>query len=93
MTITTPRAGYLRSSENTTEAERQEAHEVRHLSKLEAADPRGFDWEDERREIDRLSYGLGARNSGLVTKPSFEELYDAMLAEDLSTYDADGQVR
>lgn len=77
---------FKRSSENTGEAEAQAAHESRRLAKLEAAEPRGFDWEDGCRERERLSCGLGARSSGLVTKPSFEELYDAIEADDVAFY-------
>lgn len=89
----TKRSSFRRSSERTTEADRQAAHEVRRLAKLEASEPQSFAWEDDCLERERLACGLGARNSGLVTKPTFEELYGFMEAEDLSTFDADGLVR
>lgn len=83
---------FRRSSERTEEGDAQAAHEARRLAKLEAAEPRGFDWEEDCRELERLSRGLGARNSGLVFRPTFEELYGRMEAEDTSRYDLEGRV-
>jgi hypothetical protein len=89
-------SGFKRTSENTGEAEAQAAHESRRLSKLGAAEPRGFDWEEDCRELDSLSFGVsGARSGGLVEpldlSDKSERLVAEMLAEDESRIDLEGR--
>lgn len=82
-------SSFKRSSENTTEADAQAAHEARRLAKLEAAGGRGFDWEDDCAELASLSYGMGSGSAAsmLVGKPTFECLMDAIEADDAAFYD------
>ena len=100
MATTTKPTGFLRSSENTGEAEAQAAHEVRRLRKLEAAEPRGFDWEDDCAERASLSWGMGSgAAASVLVEPrdlseSWERRIDFMLAEDVgNSFDRDGLVR
>lgn len=81
-TVAKPRARQYTLSH----ADAQARTAVKHIVQLEAEDPRGFDWEDGCRERERLECGLGARSSGLVMEPSFEELYDAIEADDRQFY-------
>ncbi len=64
---------FRRTSENTREVEAQAAHEARRLAKLQAAEPQGFDWEDDCLERERLACGLGVRDSGLVVRSNITD--------------------
>lgn len=82
---------FRRSSERTEDGDAQAAREARRLRGLEAAGPRGFDWEDGCREREALSFAVsGARNGGLVEPLEGDEkrelLLDAIEADDVAFY-------
>ncbi len=86
MTITTPK-GFKRSSERDL-ATQQGISELKRMAKAEAEHLR----RDE--ELESLACGFSPSSAADLTEtPSWERRFDAMIAEDLSTYDADGLVR